>query len=53
MSKGGIEAYFETYMEIYDDDIMALIEAIRDIEMYTKDGADVKRELLNILYYEA
>lgn len=40
------------YAMEFEDDILCLIDAIKDIHPYTQDGMDVKQEILNKLYRE-
>lgn len=47
-----LDISLETYKDLYEEDIMELIDAIKSVIPYTKWGADVKSDLLNILYYD-
>lgn len=42
----------ETYIELFEEDIENLIDSIKNIEMNTKEGEDVKSEVLSKLYSE-
>ena len=42
-----------SYTQNLEIDIENLIEAIRNVDIYTEDGEDIRRELLAKLYNEA
>jgi uncharacterized protein YnzC (UPF0291/DUF896 family) len=42
-----------SYIQKFQIDIENLIDAIKNVDIYTQDGEDIKNELLNKLYNES